>query len=320
MFVRSSLLRLLLALWVGSAVVATASFSTTPSVAFADDDEDDEDEDDDDDDDDEDEDDDDDDDDEDDGYEQPPVTAGGLYTKKTYPVAELSRTLTVIGGMLEVRAGLDIDASNQTAFENWSGVIEGRYGIKDNFELQLGTSFLLIGDAFPGPGGTNQVRFDIGFENAIYFDVVDFRMGLELPINPECSDDDTLGCDAFAVDLAFGFPVRYRAHKQFAIIALDKLMTIHFADQKPDLTLGIGFVVQIVKQLAIVARGELFVAEFNFDEGLAIPATAALQFSPHNRFDLGLEFTFSNLKAKDETGDSAPFDARRLLIFGQARF
>src|SRR6185436_13061638 len=38
--------------------------------------------------------------------DQPPVTAGGLYSKSNYPVSVVERPLTVIEGMTEVHLGL----------------------------------------------------------------------------------------------------------------------------------------------------------------------------------------------------------------------
>src|SRR6266700_1033040 len=50
------------------------------------------------------------DDDDDDGdKDQPPVTAGGLFTIKTYPVRELSRPLTMTQKMTQVRVGVGTD-------------------------------------------------------------------------------------------------------------------------------------------------------------------------------------------------------------------
>ncbi len=260
---------------------------------------------------------DDDDDDDAEKEEQPPVTAGGMYTKKSYPIAELDRPLTLIGGMAEVRGGLDIDVSKDNAFEKWRGKVDGRYGLKDNLELQFGLNALLAGDIQEG-GPENQFEIDLGVETAIAFDLVDFRAMVMLPMKPD-----------FTMDLAFGFPFRYKPKPKVAIIALDKLMTIHtqsavdgvdengdpVESAKPDLTIGVGLIYQAAPPLALILRGEVTIPRFNTDN-VAIPATAAVQFSPSNKVDIGGEFTFGNLKSEDPVKF---YDQRSLLLFLQAR-
>ena len=244
-----------------------------------------------------------DDDDDDDGGEdeeeyQPPVTAGGMYTKKTYPLAELERPLTLTGGMMEVRAGVDIDVSDKGAFETWQAKLDGRYGLKDYLELQAGA---IIGITAP-KGVDLPTSIQAGMESAIAYDLVDFRASAHLVVDPEV-----------AFDLSFGFPFRYKPKPQVAIIALDKVMTIHTNGDKPDLTIGVGIVFQAAPPLAIILRGEVTVPQFD-TETVAIPATAAIQFSPTRLVDIGGEFTFGNMKADE------PFDQRSLLLFGQFRF
>jgi len=58
-------------------------------------------------------------DDEGDGPEegQPPVTAGGLYTMKTYPVSEIQRPLTITQGITQLRLGIGTDLSAKGAFK-----------------------------------------------------------------------------------------------------------------------------------------------------------------------------------------------------------
>jgi len=286
------LLRLRLALILGLVSVSTV-LPTLQSSAWAQDDDDDDD--------------DDDggggDDDDDDGEDadQPPATAGGLFTKKNYPVAELERPLTVIGGMTEVRGGIDIDVGKDTAFEVWRAKLDGRYGVKDFLELQAGINWLLTGEVASG----SVFSLYAGFESAIAFDLVDFRAAIELPLDPE-----------FKFDMSFGFPFRYKPKPNVAIIALDKIMTIHTDGAKPDLTVGVGLVFQVAPPFAVLARGEITIPQFNTDV-IIIPATVAFQFSPNNQFDLGGEFTLGNLKVSDPV---KPWDQRSLLLYLQARF
>jgi hypothetical protein len=262
---------------------------------------------------------------EEDGEPQPPVTAGGMFTKKTYPVAELDRPLTVIQGMFEVRGGIDIDVSDQTAFELFRLKLDGRYGIADHIELQAIIDFLIGGDRAlllpPAPppedpdavtGVTSNVGlFGFGFEGALYYDVVHFRSIAALTILPAGANAEETDV---GFDLILGVPFRYRIKPQIAIVALDEIMTIHFAGGKPDLTVGVGGVFQVIPQVALTARAELFVPAFN-TELLTVPLTAAAQFSPNNQFDIGIEFTLNTDVRNEETR----FDKRSALLFVQTR-
>lgn len=308
-------LPLILRLLLASIAVAGVSVLWTPVAAAQDDDEDEDDGDEDDGGDDEESEEEDEDEDEDgddkDKDPQPPVTAGGLFTKKTYPVAENERPLTLIQGMLEVQAGFNIDLSDLEAFETWFGVVKGRYGLADNLELQFGGTFLLAGTE-GGAAGPNKARIDIGIEPSIVYDLVDFRFTVEMPIAQAGAEND------FQVDFVVGFPFRYKPAKQFAIVALDRLMTIHTCCKKPDLTAGVGFVIQPVDIVAILLRGEITIPDFNTNF-ILVPATAAVQLSPNNQFDVGLEFTFANIK-QPEGSPFGPFDQRFLQLYGVGRF
>lgn len=319
-FPDSQLWRLLLVLLLTPALVAAPAL-VVDTVALAQDDEDEE----------EDEDEGDDEDFEDEGEEeeeedgepQPPVTAGGMFTKKTYPVAELARPLTVIQGMLEVRAGIDIDVSDKTAFELFRLKVDGRYGLADHVELQLVSEILLGGDralllpptledGTMAAGPTASVAlFGAGIEGALYYDLVHFRSVGALTILPKAENPDET---EVGFDLILGVPFRYRLKPQIAIIALDEIMTIHFLGGKPDLTVGVGGVFQVIPQAALTARAELFVPAFDTTL-LTVPLTAAAQFSPNNQFDIGIEFTLP----VDVRNEENRFAKRSALLFVQAR-
>ena len=64
--------------------------------------------------------------------DQPPVTSGGLFTLKTYPVSELERPLILTQGLLQVRIGAGVDVSAKGAFESYGLSLEGEYGFRDN--------------------------------------------------------------------------------------------------------------------------------------------------------------------------------------------
>src|SRR5687768_17352476 len=53
---------------------------------------------------------------EDDDKGQPALTAGGLYTMKTYPISEIVRPLTMTQGITQLRLTLGTDLSAKGAF------------------------------------------------------------------------------------------------------------------------------------------------------------------------------------------------------------
>jgi hypothetical protein len=323
---------------------ATAIATFEPSTAWADDDDDwgDDDEDGDDDDDgggdDDDEEYDDDEEDEegeDDGYDQPPRWAGGLYTKRTWPQSLVERNLILIGGMAQARVGMDIDMSDRTAFEVWRGVFEGRYGISDSFEVHAGGSAVLTGDVTPTTASGNyNALFFMGFESAIAFELVNFRLTTELLYRAASESIDS----DLKFNIGFGFPFRYRFNKKVAIYALERLMTIETGDSptevddngnpetdKPDFNFGISAAFNPIKELAVTAGASVQVEDFNFkDNAVNIPARIGVLFAPKNTIDLGLQFTFLDLNpAEDPNLDSEDqpkfYDYRSILLYAQLR-
>ncbi|HTE52525.1 MAG TPA: hypothetical protein VK698_16850 [Kofleriaceae bacterium] len=282
--------------------------------------------------------------------DQPEVTAGGLFTAKTYPVGENLRPLTLNKGMFELKGGFNMDLNALHAFETWRLPIEARFGLADHVELQAGVDFMLVKnqddkDSFEATGQPLLPSFDdvvlsFGLESALYYNVVDFRISVEVPINPNAEGGDPIndpitgdGLDPpSAVDAAIvvGVPFRIVPKKQLAIVALDKIFTVHtLSGSKPDLNAALGVVIMPVDIVSIALRGEFVVPEFNTNF-LLIPASAAVQFSPSNAIDLGLEFTFASLKLTkidealneddDPANDVGVFDRRFLQLYVQARF
>ncbi len=256
--------------------------------------------------------------DEEDDYKQPPRYAGGLHTKKTWPLSYVERNLILIGGMAEVRGGLDIDISDRTAFDVWRAVAELRYGIFDNFEVHGGANFVVTGEVSPTTAsGAYNALFFFGMESAIAYELVNFRLTGELTYID-------LGGGDTNFDIGFGFPFRYRFNEKVAIYALERLMTIQTNGSDPDFSLGASVAFQAVPQLAILGSARINVADFNFkDNAVSIPASIGILFAPDRKFDLGLRFTFLNMKPvdPDPSDDDEPafYDQRSLLLFGQFR-
>jgi hypothetical protein len=290
---RTHLRRLGLAL-----LLSTVSALPHPSTAWADDEDEDED-----------------DEEEDDGDEeeeeedeaQPPVTAGGLYTLATYPISEIARPLTLSKGMKEVRAGIDVDMSADTAFEKWGLGFNFRYGIEDNVELQA--------DLRTDLTSFSKLNAAVAVEASIVYDLVDFRLGMALPVTKDAATGDT----GAALDFEVGFPFRYAPKPELGVVALDTFMTINTSG-KPDLTPSIGVVSNPHPQFAVKLAAKLIIPDFNTEgpdgtSTFVIPISVNLQFSPRNTLDLGGEFTFPNLKPAEGNF----YDQRMLLLYAQLR-
>ncbi len=255
-----------------------------------------------------DEDEDEDDDEEQDDEDQPPVTAGGLYTKQTYPISEIQRPLTLTRKMTEVRVGIDVDVSAATAFEKWGLGFNARHGLEDNVELQF--------DLRSDLNRFSNFRVGAAIETSISYDLVDFRLGVAIPVTK-----DAAGNSSTAFDFELGFPFRYAPKPNVGIVALDTFMTIN-TDSKPDLTPSVGIIVQPIPVLAIKLQAKVIIGDFDTEAKFDIPVSANIQFSPSNLIDIGGEFTFPDLKPSEDpvTMETPAFtDNRMLLLYGQLR-
>ncbi|NVB78150.1 MAG: hypothetical protein HOV81_07140 [Kofleriaceae bacterium] len=302
-----------------------------------------------------------------DAASQPPVTAGGLFTMKSFPVREISRPLTMTQGIAQVRVGVGTDLSAKGAFESFGLSAEGIYGVKDNFTVLGGVT-----NAY----NFNQFGFYVGFEGALAYDVVDFRLSANLhrfaiprfcgmdPDAPTTCTPDTAtlpsgNYDAagtqFSIDI--GFPFRYAIKPEIAIVALQTLMSIDFNGSvrgdpdkrpmgapaycsgvgtddagnpvttttncienggKPDLNPSVGIATNPIPPLSVVVFGQLRIPDFDTSAGnFQIPVTGRVEFSPNQKFDIGLEFTLLNVKPPE---GQSPIDNRFLSLFVQSRF
>lgn len=283
-----------------------------------------------------------------DDKDQPAVTAGGLFTMKTYPVSELLRPLTITQNMLQLRASLGTDLSSLGAFGSAGVSLEGEYGIADNF--------MVIG-GFTSAYNFAQFGVYAGFEGALAYDLLDIRLAANLHrfavphfcgdshdgmLSDGCKDpmDPTgmtplplpngnysAGKTQFSLDL--GFPFRYDVKPEIAIIALQTLMSIDFNEAKasngmvlnkttPDLLPSVGVATNPIPQLSLVVFAQLRVIDFNTDAGnFQVPVTGRVEFSPNQQWDLGLEFTLLNIKPPEP---QKPFDNRFISLFVQSRF
>ena len=198
---------------------------------------------------------DDDDDDSGDDKDQPPVTAGGLYTLQTYPLNEILRPLTITGGVTQLKLGLGTDISAKGAFDSGGVSLEGEYGVTDNF--------MLIG-GFTDAYNFKQYSIYAGFEAALIYDLLDIRVAADLHRNayanlsnfcsplisgdpsgstfnnvgtPGCTNstativtlpDGTYGRAGTKFSIDFGMPFRYAFKPQVAMILGQKIISIDF--------------------------------------------------------------------------------------------
>lgn len=241
---------------------------------------------------------------------QPPVTAGGLFTLKTYPVREIARPLTITQGLTQLRVGFGVDISAKGAFESVGAKLEGEYGLQDHFSLLGG---------FTGQYNFKQFQVYGGFEGALAYDLIDIRLAgiVQRAATPGATAGEYEAGDVkLGVDI--GFPFRYAAKPEIAIIALDTLMTVDF-DSKPDLKPSLGISTNPIEPVSVVVFAQLVIPDFDTDApNFAVPATARVQFSPSQKLDLGAEFVFLNLKPSEESGKKF-YDDRFLTLFAAFR-
>ena len=256
--------------------------------------------------------------------DQPAVTAGGLYGLDTYPRSEHARTLTLPQGILELIAELHIDLTESVAFETFVPVIGVRYGISDSFQLEAGAAFsfssaddMVLSKTGGGPSGGVAAGDSIGVfaaaEIALAYDLVDVRLGVNIPVDPE-----------FLFDIVVGFPVKFRVNDKIAILGLEELLIIHTGDgdgidgtDKPDLNLSVAGLYQVIEPLAVVVRASLFVEEFKFSDKRKLPVDLDVIYAISNQFDLGIGVSLTNLAPPENQG--SPTDSRAFRIWGRFR-
>ncbi len=87
---------------------------------------------------------------------------------------------------------------------------------------------------------------------------------------------------------------------------------------KPDLNPSIGIATNPIPALSAVVFAQLRVPDFDTSAGnFQIPVTGRVEFSPNQKFDIGLEFTLLNVKPP---APQTAIDNRFLSLFVQSRF
>lgn len=168
--------------------------------------------------------------------------------------------------------------------------------------------------------------------------------------NPNATQDNlpsgkySAGGTKFSIDL--GFPFRYAIKPEIAIVALQTLMSIDFNSvdkdfvqvtpiegatppmpttqttikgngAKPDLNPSVGIATNPISALSVVLFAQLRIPDFDTSAGaFQVPVTGRIEFSPNQKFDIGLEFTLLNVKPPE---GQSPIDNRFLTLFLQTR-
>jgi hypothetical protein len=85
----------------------------------------------------------------------------------------------------------------------------------------------------------------------------------------------------------------------------------------PDLNPSLGISTNPIPALSVVIFAQLQIIDFKTDAAnFKVPATARVQFSPSQKLDIGLEFTFINVKPPE---GQKFYDNRFLSLFAQFR-
>ena len=259
--------------------------------------------------------------------DQPPVTAGGLYTIETYPRTESQRPLSMTKDLIEFKLGVGVDATNQNAFRSAGAVGDVRYGLQDNIELRAG---------FWGIKNFSAWQADVSFEGSIIYELVDLRVGLrvartadtqvvvERVVNDVVTDVVEPRKGELTASIPIGVPFRYSPRAQVAVTVLETLFAID--DGPPDALPSVGIVIQPAPVVALLINASVAIEDFDFSvDHFVVPVSAAVQLTPNNRLDLGLEFRFGNhnLPAgtdanKDGEADTF-YDDRFLFFFARYR-
>ncbi len=266
---------------------------------------------------------------EEDDKDQPAVTSGGLFTLKSYPVRELWRPLTMTQGIAQFRLGVGVDVSAKGAFESFGVNLEAKYGFKDNVMGLAG---------FTNAYNFKQFGLYAGMEASLGYDLVDFRTAFR--ISRSAGQDPTTGkstAGKVKASIDVGFPFRYVAKPEIAIVALDTLISFDLNSAqvdgppdmngdptkvgngiKPDLNPSLGISTNPIPALSVVIFAQLQIIDFDTSAAnFTVPATARVQFSPSQKLDLGAEFTFLNVKPPE---GQKFYDQRFLTFYVQSRF
>jgi hypothetical protein len=174
------------------------------------------------------------------------------------------------------------------------------------------------------PGGT-QFSIDLGFpfrysftkevaivalQTLISFDFNSIGQGVSCAVAPFPCKYDHMNITQTNVDVPDGMGGTTQ------VVA--NLATPTGNSAKPDLKPSVGIATNPISALSLVIFAQLRIPDFDTAAGaFQIPVSLRAEFSPNQKFDIGLTFTLLNVKPPDP---QSPLDNRFISTFMQARF
>jgi hypothetical protein len=260
----------------------------------------------------------------------------------SYPLSEALRPLTLPKGMVEIGMSMEVEAGASGRLENSFVRTAARIGLRDRLELDAGLDLLLSASTAdrevyrntgqPTAPALDDVRLSVAVQFPLHRDVMDFRIGLDVPMNfgaPGGDPSSQLPASDppswLELDIVLGMPVRWAVAERWAIIALDRAFTLHlFTGSSPEIAVPLGLIMTPSETTSVILRGELLFPQFG--EYLSASASAALQFSTTRQVDLGMRLTFApsafdSPELEEPSFDRLDIQTRRLFqVYVQTRF
>ena len=217
---------------------------------------------------------------------QPIVEAGGNYSQDRTPQNEVDRTLLQAEGGLELRLDWKADLTSGIEFKTHTFDVLGRYGISQVNEARAEFVFT----AAHADSVASRYRVTLEDEQAIVFDLLDVRAGLDVNLGCDsCLSTDTL------VDIALGFPFKYRITNKIAILGLERIIAIHTkGGDSPDLNFSLAGELQIIPKLVLIVRPGIFLPKASGD-AKELSVEAAIQYTVAQAVDIGFRLFLDNL-------------------------
>jgi len=244
--------------------------------------------------------------------DQPLVTAGGNYGVRNEPYQEVLRTLLQPDGGLELRLDWFADLTSGIEFKTHTFDLLAQYGVTPMNTIRAEASLV----AAAPDGVAKQKVFTIEDEQAIVYDLLDVRVGVQIPTEPDTQFDITLG-----------FPFKYRVNNKIAIQGLERIIAIHTksvggSTPSPDLTFSVAGQLQIIEPLAVIVRPQIFLPAASGDNK-DLSVEAAIQYTVSNQFDIGFRLILSNLTPPSSSiptvASASALDAREFALYIRGR-
>jgi len=245
--------------------------------------------------------------------QQPLVTAGGNYSVENEPKSEVDRTLLEADGALELRLDWHANLDSGVEFKTHNLDLLARYGITQTNEGRAEFNFT----AAHADTVAKTNRLTLEDEQAIVYDLLDVRAGIDVPLDPDTT-----------VDIALGLPFKYRFTNKIAILGLERIIAIHTksGSGSPDLTLTLAGEAQIIPELVLIVRPQIFLLNASGD-AKDLSVEAAIQYTVSQQIDIGFRLILSNLTPVSKpsptpgglASTASAIDAREFAFFIRGR-